>query len=400
MGLDLSKIVDQITGMVTRQKSRRDERLRQINQAVDILHSQSNNLDRLTQKIEASKNTTTWLVAQLVEPVDRHYQSQSVPQEFNVFATDGSHIDVDRHQPTHCYLINIGSVVLNYGSHSHAILDSIPHLYASDAELVITSPENRGREQAIEGALLGIKRSVEECKRLLELAMELPKNNSPALGLIDGSLILWNLEAYPEFVSDIMLEKGFLSYLEEIRNLNKDREIPIASYISYPRSTDVVNTLRLALCPQEIMDGDRCSECRTRECDFVAGVRDRELFFELLKEGERSALFISPSKIQKRYNKHLVYFFYVKLEEEIARIEIPQWVAQDEKRLDLVHTLVLDQCRRGQGYPVALSEAHEKAVITSTDRENFWQMVESSLMGDHLSTLGSAKSQSKKTRWV
>jgi hypothetical protein len=400
MALDLSKIVDQITGMVASLKSSRDERLRQLDRAVDILHSQSNNLEQLAKKIEASKNTTTWLVAQLIEPIDRHYQSQPVPQDFNIFATDGSHIDVDRHQPTHCYLINIGSVVLNYGSHPHAILDSIPHLYAGDAELVVTTPENQWREQSIEGALLGIKRSVEECERLMELAMELPENNSPALGLIDGSLILWNLEAYPEFVSDIMLEKGFLAYLEEIRKLNSDREIPIASYISYPRSTDVVNTLRVALCPQEIVDGDRCSECRTRECDFVDGVHDRELFFELLKEGERSALFISPSKIQKRYGKHLVHFFYLKLEEEIARIEIPQWVAQDEKRLDLVHTLVLDQCRRGQGYPVALSEAHEKAVITGTDRENFWQMVESSLIGDHLSTLRSAKSQSKKTRWV
>ena len=92
--------------------------------------------------------------------------------------------------------------------------------------------------------------------------------------------------------------------------------------------------------------------------------------------------------------------FICRLDEEIARIEIPQWVAQDEKRLNLVHTLVLDQCRRGQGYPVALGEAHEKAVITGADRENFWQMVESSLIAEHLPTSGSAKSQSKKTRWV
>ena len=397
MSLDLSKIVEQITSMVASLKSHRDERQQQINHALDILRSQSNNTEQLEKKIEASK--LTWLAAHIVEPIDRSYQPQPLPDEFTVIATDGSHIDVDRHQPTHCYLINIGGVVLRYGPHPDAMLDSVPHLYASDEELVITSPGMQGREQPIEGTLLGIKRSVEECKRLAELAAELPAD-SKAVGLIDGSLILWNLEAYPDFVSDILLEKAFLTYLEQIRQLNEAREIPVASYISYPRSSDVVNALKVALCPRDTVDSDKCSECKTRECEFVDGVRDRELFTALLKSGERSALFISPSKIQKRYGKNLVHFFYLKLDEEIARIEIPQWVAQDEKRLNLVHTLVLDQCRRGQGYPVALGEAHEKAVITGADRENFWQMVESSLITEHLPTLGSAKSRSKKTRWV
>jgi hypothetical protein len=398
VALDLSKIVDQITSMVAGLKSHRDERQQQLNHALYILHSQSNNTERLEKKIEASK--LTWLVAHLVEPVDRHYQPQPLPPEFTVIATDGSHIDVDRHQPTHCYLINIGGVVLHYGLRPDAMLDSVPHLYASDEELVITSPGMQGWEQPVEGTLLGIKRSVEECKRLAELAAELP-TGSTAVGLIDGSLILWNLEAdYPDFVSDILLEKGFLTYLDQIRKLNDEREIPVASYISYPRSSDVVNALKVALCPRETVDSDKCFECKTRECDFVAGVPDRELFTALLTPGERSALFISPSKIQKCYGKNLVHFFYLKLDEEIARIEIPQWVAQDEKRLNLVHTLVLDQCRRGQGYPVALGEAHEKAVITGADRDNFWQMVESSLIAEHLPTLGSAKSRSKKTRWV
>jgi hypothetical protein len=397
MALDLSKIINQITGMVDSLKAHRDERQQQLQHAVAILHSQSNNLEQLAKKIEASK--PTWLVARLVEPIDRHYQPQAAPREFTVIATDGSHIDVDRHQPTHCYLINIGGVVLHYGAHPEAMLDSIPHLYAGNEELFITSPEMQGREQPVEGALLGIKRGVEECKRLAELCADLPAG-ATGIGLIDGSLLMWSLAAYPDFVSDIMLEKGFLTYLEQIRKLNQDREIPIASYISYPRSNDVVNALRVALCPRDTVDSDKCPECKTRECDFVAGVRDRELFAELLNSGERSALFISPSTIQKRYGQNLVHFFYLKLDDEIARIEIPQWVAQDAKRLNLVHTLVLDQCRRGQGYPVALGEAHEKAVINGADRENFWQMVEASLIAEHLPTSGSAKSKSKKTRWV
>ncbi len=74
---------------------------------------------------------------------------------------------------------------------------------------------------------------------------------------------------------------------------------------------------------------------------------------------------------------------------------MPQWVAENEGLLNLTHSLVLDQCRRGQGYPVALSEAHEQAVVTGADRENFWELVESSLVAEHLPSSGSAKSFSK-----
>jgi NurA-like 5'-3' nuclease len=88
------------------------------------------------------------------------------------------------------------------------------------------------------------------------------------------------------------------------------------------------------------------------------------------------------------------------VDDEIARVEVPQWVAMDENLLNLTHALVLDQCRRGQGYPVALSEAHEQAVVTTADKENFWQLVDSSLMEERLPTLTSAKSRSKRTRWV
>ena len=121
----------------------------------------------------------------------------------------------------------------------------------------------------------------------------------------------------------------------------------------------------------------------------------------MLGEGERSALFISQSSIVgKHYGENQVYFFYLRMDDEIARVEIPRWVATDDNLLNLAHTLVLDQCQRGQGYPIALSEAHEQAVVTAADRENFWQLVASSLIEEHMPCLSSAKSQSKRTRWV
>jgi len=398
VSLDLTKVAAQVDGMVVRLKAGSEARQNRLQQALDVLHRQADDLEHLTRKIAASK--TTWLVAGLVDGIDRKYEMPPLPAEFTVLATDGSHIDVDRHKSTRCFLINIGATILSYGAQPGASLDSFPCLYSSDEDLVITQPGVKGREQPIEGVLLGIKRGVEECRRLAELAGELPPG-SASLAMIDGSLIFWGLEAYPEFVAEALLDKGFLSSLDTIKELNSDKRVAVASYISFPRSTDVVNALRVALCPREVVDSDRyCSDCTTRECDAVAGIRDRELFLNLLGEGDRSNLFISPSRVQKRYGEHLVYFFYLRIDGEIARVEVPQWVATDKDLLRLVHTLTVDQCRRGLGYPVALSEAHEQAVVTAADREMFWQMVESSMIEEKMPSLTSAKSQSKRTRWV
>ncbi|MBI4267301.1 MAG: DNA double-strand break repair nuclease NurA, partial [Chloroflexi bacterium] len=352
MSLDLVKVAAQVWGMVTRLKADGERRQKQLSHALNILHQQSANLDALRKKIAASK--TTWLVAGLVEGFDRRFQALPLPADFTVMATDGSHIDVDRHRSARCYLINIGSVVLRYGTDPDAILDSSPCLYAGDEDLVIApAGDSRGREQPVEGALLGIKRGINELQRLAEMTAELPAGSS-ALALLDGTLILWGLEAYPDFVSEALLGNGLLKYLGEIRNSGKDKRLSLASYISFPRSADVVNALRVALCPRDPLDTDRyCQYCESRECDVIAGMQDREIFSNLLEPGERSALFVSQSSVvKKHYGEHGVYFLYLRLENEIARLEVPQWVAEDESLLNLTHTLVLDQCRRGQGYPV------------------------------------------------
>jgi GNAT superfamily N-acetyltransferase len=400
MSLDLTKVAAQVGSMVARLKASGEERRKRLQTALDTLNDKSIDLEGLKKKIDASQ--TTWLVAGLVDGLGPRYKAPPLPPEFTVIATDGSHIDVDRHQSTRCYLINIGAVVLDYGANPQALLDNFPALYFGDEELVI-APGGRGRAQPIEGALLGIKRGVDECHRLAALATELPKDSS-SLALVDGSLILWGLagQTYPDFVTEALLVKGFLRHLEEMKRLNAERRLALASYISFPRSADVVNALRVALCPHDIIDTDKdCGECTSRECEAVAGVQDRELFASILDEGERSALFSSQSKIVRdHYGGHWVYFFYLRVDGEIARVEVPQWVAQDETLLDLTHGLVLDQCRRGQGYPVALAEAHEQAVVTGADRESFWQLVELLLIGEHLPAPTSAKSFSKRTRWV
>ncbi len=384
--------------MVLRLKADGEERRRKLASALKAVSSEKAELENLRRKIAASK--TTWLLPDPVEALGTRLPSPSTPNAFTVIASDGSQIDVDRHQTARCYLINIGWAALGYGEKPDASLGNLPHLHSHDEEMAIADPEGRGREQPVEGTLLSIKRTVEECRCLAKEALKL-KPQSQSLALMDGSLILWKLEPYPDFVTDALLDKGFLYYVNQIRQANKDKKVALASYISMPRSTEVINALKVALCPQQRLDTDiHCHDCTRRECDTVNGVRDRDLFKEMLGDGERSAILISPSKIQRRYGENMVHFFYINVGGEVARVEVPGWVAGDPTLLGLAHCLILDQCRRGHGYPVALSESHEQAVVKASARDIFWEMVSTELAGEHMPLATSAKSRSKRTRWI
>ena len=95
-----------------------------------------------------------------------------------------------------------------------------------------------------------------------------------------------------------------------------------------------------------------------------------------------------------------IHYFYLNTGEEIARVEIPKWVVEREDLLRLTPTLILNQCKLGHGYPVSLIEAHEQAVVTSSDRNHFAQMVEAALDEHGMSTYTSEKNLSKRLRWV
>jgi hypothetical protein len=402
MSLDLNRIASQVEQMTDHIDAGSDERQKHLAKAMSVLCDNSLNLEDLKNKIEAGK--TSWMPAEPVESLSNKHTPENPPGSFSILATDGSQIDVDRHHSARYFLINIGSVYLRYGEDADAKLESVPRLYFDKADLVMTSPDGANREIPIEGNLLGIKRDSEEFKYLTQMAASL-KENTPALLLADGTLIRWTLMSkdIPEFIVSEFLEKGFLKCLDDIKKLSEGNNIALASYISFPRSSDVLGTVRIAICPYNPVNCDKCRREHTGgdyPCSVVDGVQDKDLFSTLLESDERSAIYISRSSIQERYGMHRIYFYYVKLEDEIARVEIPEWIAKNDVLLNLTHTLILDQCRKGQGYPVALSEAHEQAVVTAADRGNLQTLVEASLSEKNIEVNTSAKSSSKRTRWI
>ena len=402
MSLDLHKIASQIEEVASNLNAQEADRASRLERALDTLSTAQP--EALEEKRELSR--ATFLIAGLKGSLVGRYPSPALPTDYTALAVDGSHIDVDRHLAVQCYLINIGRVRIQYGRSPGAWLDSEPRLYTGEDSLHILEPEGN-RAQSLEGPLLGALRAVEELRALVALAKE-SDPELPTLALIDGSLILWGLlgQAYPDFVRRVLLDDMFLPALDELREMASKRPLALASYVSLPRSADVVNALRLdgRLCPYEAANCDmHCGTLRLgqRPCDGVSGVMDRDMFYSLLEESGRSDCFVSTSSIVERYyGEHRVHFYYVNVGSEMARVEVPEWVAEDLGLLELTHALLVDQCRKGHGYPVAISEAHEQAVVTMGDREEFRLMVEDALQGHRLPVYTSQKKFSKRLKWL
>ena len=258
----------------------------------------------------------------------------------------------------------------------------------------------------ISGALLGLVRTVKELETLANTVEQCPPG-LPVLALVDGSLVLWPLsgQAFRPFVSDEIIGKGLLPAMRRLEKLAETRPVALAAYVSYPRSTEVVNAVRCSLCPHDLtVCAQSCNNRRSTQqlCAGANDFLDRDLFQRLLEPGWRSPVYKTNSSVSRdSYDENnKVYFFYVNAGQEIGRVEVPKWVAKNETLLSLAHGLAWDQCQRGQGYPVAISESHEQAVINAGDRRVFRRLLTDSLERQGLSAVTSEKDRSKRSPWV
>jgi hypothetical protein len=335
--------------------------------------------------VEEQSGTAAWLTAQPLERYDAVYDLPECPTAYVVAASDGSQLDIDHHGIAACYVINIGTAVLQYGPDACFRTASQPTLGYRDEDLAIRD-EQTGRDYLKEGPVLAAQRDVDEGMCLAAVAMELP-DDRPRLALQDGTLIRWTLSGF-----DLFLRKHFMSVYLSYLDMMQALACPVASYLSRPRSREVVGLVKLL---QVKGDFNRWRiDVPERHADPYRGIVDYMLF-EHLSDGQRSARWGSMSRINVEfYGPHRIQFFYLRVGREIARVEFPAWVA-DEGYLDLVHALVYDQCRRGLGYPNILARAHEQAVIHGDERRQITALIERLLIQSQVPTERSAKANSK-----
>ena len=358
--------------------------------------SQHHELDALRQKVRA--NLSTVRAAEPIESPALRVPAPSGQVDYSVVAVDGSQIELDPHAPVYCFLLNYGVAILGYrtspGKDSAAWLFSRTELRYRPEDLAM---EAAGRPVALGGQLLGIHRQLGEMKLLAQLAADDDRLAAPKLALQDGAMRLSVLEGAG--VDQSLRDEFTHQHLQALDQL-RESEVPVASYVSRPRSDDVVRALRLWFRTF----GSNGPEPRLMELaneDFE-GIYDREVFHDLLMEpGDRSAVFCSSWRTSRdQYGEHRVHFVYLNTGDEIARVDLPEWVACDPAGLDFVHGAIVDQIEKGLGYPVSLTEAHEQAVVRSADRRLFWEVVERTAREAGLSTLQSAKATSKSIRPV
>lgn len=284
-------------------------------------------------------------------PVEQH-----VCADYEIVAVDGSQIYPDRHQGTSCYLINIGLVVMRYDQQkSQAHLHTEPHVFGSLDNVYSTA------------SVIDLVNALREAYEF-ETAAEYMQRNlrdtySKTLLAFDGSLIFWHLESKPDDFKDVFIQR-YMTVLHALYN----RRIFYAAYVSAPRHREVSNLIRLALAQFELETNDAWH--------LIDHVTDAQVMQFFLAPGTRSQPYIYTGNLRYAYGQESCpCFFYLHTGYEIARVEIPAWIARDRAACDLVASVLLDQADKGKGYPIALAEAHEQAVVKGPDRDFFYQLI-------------------------
>lgn len=400
MALDLTQIVLQLDSVLPDIKKLQADRRQWLYNACATLKTfDVDEYEVLRQTHERSLN---YPIVAITRSPDVVYDPPPLPSDFSVVSTDGSHIDVDRHSIANVYVINVGTVLLTYGSKSDAVFEAKASLYGRKEDLVL-SDEIGGGTERVEGPVLAAKRAVAEIEALT-IALEKLPEAMPTVAMVDGSLAYIGLRrgVYQDFVFRSILEDGFVAALRKMQLIK--RKLAVVGYISLPNSAEVVGALRLASCGR---GANQSSQCNNQNSDWqpcsqcLGDLRDRDVFGEILSPGQRSEVFeLSSELMTQYYGDQTVRFFYLNIGTEVVRVEIPQWVAEDDALLGLAHAVTLQQCLRNMGYPAAIMEAHEQAVISVGDRRAWSEILTGALERDNLPVVSSEKDRSKRIRWL
>ncbi len=392
--LDLAKLAGQIPGISQHLRKEALASRQRLEQAQILLASAQTRQAELMAEQENWRDRLIFSAAVPVEPLDTRIDIQLPPYSHSVFATDGSQISPSHHEIADCYLINVGRIMLHYGQSLHPLLDSLPEVFYKTEDLYVAKEWGIRLEE-----WMGYRRNVSEAQMLSEMACRwvLPPGGHPDipnLAMVDGSLIYWFLDGLPSEARNKILSP-ILAAWEQLKKTN----IPLMGYVSASRSVEALNFFRLPACPYDhpncvVHCGDLVDNY---PCQKITPLRDATFWGSQLAPGQRSPLYRSSLRILDLYDEsQRVYFCYVNVGSEIARIEIPAWVAEDSQLFSQSLSIMLTQVQKGYGYPVALAEAHNQAVVRGSDRARFFALLELQLIRAGVRNVGTSYKETRK----
>jgi hypothetical protein len=312
------------------------------------------------------------------ERMDETFPPPPMRPQLNVIGSDGSQIYVDRHSPFLYFLINIGSIWINYGTGSVPQTFSHCQIYHQDLQLW----DDRG--YLISASIIDKLRDAEEMHELATFGERL--RGKPTLALLDNNLLMQSGILHRNHISTL-LGNALERYGRSMDRL-KASGVALAGFIDRSQSSDLLALL---------------SAIKSNKGDnLYPGRSDSDVFLNLLPPKHRSAIFqlhlpIDPSP---HGNERKIYFYYLNTGsgDQIARIEVPEWVAKDPSLMELVHSGILMECQATNGYPYSLIRAHELAVVSEHERQALDHWITTICLEHGLSLQPSKKAATK--RWL
>ena len=212
------------------------------------------------------------------------------------------------------------------------------------------------------------------------------EQDAPVVALYDGSLIVSFAKKMPPSFRD--------RYVRAARHLLEASErcrVPLIGYIDTSYARDVV-TMLARLAPQGAL-------LETR------GVHDALLWRGALAWGDRTPAFISARDdlasmgYGEQQGDVAFAYFQASADRPPARLEFPRWLLTSG-RLDAVMDALRAETIAGNGYPYPLEAADAVAVISMTDRAQFYALFQDFAARSGLAFDFSRKSLSKSRRRV
>ena len=365
MPIDYQQIYEKIQDIGKGARERKKTLEERRTKARDLLNAYTAELDALRSKVDSAKATDPNI--RCAYPLDEALASSYPPPDSVIQATliaaDGSQINPDRHAAVQFGLVNVGAISMRLNSGEAPEISTESELLFGDDLLPNGIPMSDG--------MVALKRDLAERKKLDDLSKGI---SGQVVTFTDGPIELWGAKgedasSYEDFVKKYI---GVLSRLQT-------RDVITAGYVDKPSADLVVRLLEIAMADNEQLQ-------KLREFHPLRGVSDRWLFGErehpLLPPGHRSAVFKIQSSSDKKYTGVLtLHFFYLNVGTEghpwPVRVEIPKWVVDDQEKLDLLHGVLVEQCRMmgSRPYPYLLHRAHETAVVKNEEKQQIEQML-------------------------
>ena len=372
MPINYQQVYDQVRHLVVDHQLEQQELQRKQTELDQTFTSFDLPSTEIERRVEIARRNDTGL--RCAQPTEEHIHT-NVPAPalmpgIILIASDGSQIMPDRHSPARFGLINTGAIVMTLGSGDAP--DTMIESNLLPGDKLIT--ENG---TPITDSMLGLMRDAEERITLLRLVEQASQPEKQVITLSDGPIELWGRKDGEEGAYFEQNLRKYLAALSQIR----DQGAWMAGYIDRPGANPVARML-------ELTQADDNALAEFKAYHPFEGVSDLWLFAQgagRLLPGHRSCVFKMRSKAESDYSGSFeIHFFYINVgasanEAQIARVEVPAWVAMDETALGQAHRCILDQCSLlgARPFPYLLHRAHEIAVVSQQDKlqiEEYFQI--------------------------